>query len=51
MNGLDYCLKEFLPAEGKSALLVDTSAGLSLGALPGLDELLPTHAGKKEVDE
>jgi DhnA family fructose-bisphosphate aldolase class Ia len=38
MNGLDYRLKEFLPASGKSALLVDTSAGLTLGALPGLED-------------
>jgi DhnA family fructose-bisphosphate aldolase class Ia len=38
MNGLDYRLKEFLPTSGKSALLVDTSAGLSLGALPGLED-------------
>ena len=38
MNGLDYRLMEFLPTSGKPALLFDTSAGLSLGALPGLED-------------
>ena len=38
MNGLDYRLLEFLPASGKPALLVDTSAGLSLGVLPGMED-------------
>jgi DhnA family fructose-bisphosphate aldolase class Ia len=38
MKGLDYRLKEFLPASGRSAVLVDTSAGLALGALPGLED-------------
>ncbi len=38
MNGLDYRLMEFLQALGKPALLVDTSAGLSLGVLPGLED-------------
>jgi DhnA family fructose-bisphosphate aldolase class Ia len=38
MKGLDYRLMEFLAASGNPALLVDTSAGLSLGALPGLED-------------
>jgi DhnA family fructose-bisphosphate aldolase class Ia len=38
MNNLDYRLKEFLPAPRKGALLLDASAGLSLGALPGLED-------------
>jgi DhnA family fructose-bisphosphate aldolase class Ia len=36
MDGIDYRLKEFLP--GSPALLVDASAGLALGALPGLED-------------
>ena len=38
MNGLDYRLREFLPVSGKPVLLLDASAGLSLGALPGLED-------------
>lgn len=38
MHSLDYRLREFLPPLGKPALLIDTSAGLSLGALPGLED-------------
>lgn len=38
MSNKDYRLREFLsPADGRS-LVVDTSAGLWLGALPGLDQ-------------
>jgi DhnA family fructose-bisphosphate aldolase class Ia len=37
MNNLDYRLKEFLHDERRSALLLDASAGLSLGVLPGLE--------------
>lgn len=38
MNGCDHRIKEFiLPADGRS-LIVDTSAGLELGALPGLED-------------
>jgi DhnA family fructose-bisphosphate aldolase class Ia len=36
MQGIDYRIKEFLP--GSPALLVDVSASLSLGALPGLED-------------
>jgi len=42
MKGLDYRLEEFLPAAGKSVVLVDTSAGLSLGVLPGLEDFEKT---------
>jgi DhnA family fructose-bisphosphate aldolase class Ia len=38
MNGVDYRLKEFFPVSGRPALLIDTSAGLSLGVLPGLED-------------
>lgn len=38
MNTLDYRLNEFLPDAGRHALLLDASAGLSLGALPGLED-------------
>jgi DhnA family fructose-bisphosphate aldolase class Ia len=38
MNSLDYRLKDFLPDGGRHALLLDASAGLSLGALPGLED-------------
>jgi len=38
MNSLDYRLKELLPDAGRRAVLLDTSAGLSLGALPGLED-------------
>jgi DhnA family fructose-bisphosphate aldolase class Ia len=38
MTSLDYRLKEFLPGAGRPAILLDTSAGLSLGALPGLED-------------
>jgi DhnA family fructose-bisphosphate aldolase class Ia len=38
MNGINYRLKEFInPADGHS-LIVDTSAGAALGALPGLED-------------
>lgn len=38
MKGINYRLQEFLPNQGRCALLLDTSAGLSLGALPGLED-------------
>ncbi len=44
MSNLDYRLKEFLPASGHPALILDTSAGLSLGALPGLEDF--PHAAR-----
>jgi DhnA family fructose-bisphosphate aldolase class Ia len=38
MNGIDYRLKEFInPSDGHS-MIVDTSAGAALGALPGLED-------------
>lgn len=37
MNNPDYRLKEFLPDSQQPALLLDASAGLALGALPGLE--------------
>ncbi len=38
MNGIEYRLRDFIrPQDGRS-LLVDASAGLALGALPGLDD-------------
>ena len=38
MNGLDYRLHEFLPAPERRAVLLDASAGLSLGVVPGLED-------------
>jgi DhnA family fructose-bisphosphate aldolase class Ia len=38
MNNLEYRMKEFLPDTGRHALLLDASAGLSLGALPGMED-------------
>ena len=38
MNGLDYRLREFLPALERRAVLLDASAGLSLGVVPGLED-------------
>jgi DhnA family fructose-bisphosphate aldolase class Ia len=38
-------LKAFLPDLGRRAVLMDTSAGLSLGALPGLRPVLPLLDG------
>ena len=38
MKGINYRLQEFLPNQRQCALLLDTSAGLSLGALPGLED-------------
>lgn len=37
MPGVEYRLREFLPPADQRALLVDASAGLALGALPGLE--------------
>jgi DhnA family fructose-bisphosphate aldolase class Ia len=37
MNNLENRMKEFFPDTGRQALLLDASAGLSLGALPGLE--------------
>ena len=37
MNGIEYRLQYFIDKTDQHALLVDTSAGLSLGALPGLE--------------
>lgn len=45
MNSLDYRLREFLPDLGRRAVLLDTSAGLSLGALPSLQPVLPLLDG------
>ena len=38
MDGKLYRLREFIRAEDGHSLIVDTSAGLSLGALPGLED-------------
>lgn len=38
MNGLDYRLKEFLPLPERHTVILDASAGLSLGTLPGLED-------------
>ncbi len=38
MQSLNYRLKEFLPKGKRHALLLDTSSGLSLGVLPGLED-------------
>jgi DhnA family fructose-bisphosphate aldolase class Ia len=38
MQGLEYRLREIFPAPPKHTLLLDASAGLSLGALPGLED-------------
>jgi hypothetical protein len=35
LDSLDYRLKEFLPIRGRPAVLLNISAGLSLGALHG----------------
>jgi DhnA family fructose-bisphosphate aldolase class Ia len=45
MNSLDYRLKEFLPDQSRRAVLLDTSAGLSLGALPGVLPEIPCMDG------
>jgi DhnA family fructose-bisphosphate aldolase class Ia len=37
MSGISYRLKEFIRPEDGRGLIVDTSAGLALGALPGLE--------------
>jgi DhnA family fructose-bisphosphate aldolase class Ia len=42
MNTVDYRLKEFLPVTGRHAVLLDASAGLSLGVLPGLENFEKT---------
>ena len=39
MESKKYRLDEFLPGSGNAGLLVDTSAGLSLGTLPGLESI------------
>ena len=41
MSGINYRLDEFIPPEDRRSLLVDTSAGLALGALPGLEAFTP----------
>lgn len=38
MNGVGYRLNEFLPGAGRSAVLLDASAGVSLGPVPGLED-------------
>lgn len=38
MNSLENRLQKFLPNTGRHALLLDASAGLSLGTLPGLED-------------
>jgi DhnA family fructose-bisphosphate aldolase class Ia len=38
MNGKLYRLREFIRPEDQHGLIVDASAGLSLGALPGLED-------------
>lgn len=42
MNGIEYRLQAFIRPSDRRCLMVDTSAGLSLGALPGLEEYLPS---------
>ena len=37
MPGVEYRLREFIPPADQRALLVDASAGLALGVLPGLE--------------
>jgi len=37
MNSVDNHLKEFLPGPNRHAVLLDASAGLALGVLPGLE--------------
>jgi DhnA family fructose-bisphosphate aldolase class Ia len=45
MESKNYRLKEFIhPADGRS-LIVDASAGLSLGPLPGLEQFAPAVEG------
>ena len=38
MNGTLYRLREFLDPSGKPSLMLDASAGLALGILPGLED-------------
>ncbi len=38
MNGVTYRLNEFIRPTDRRGLIVDSSAGLALGALPGLEE-------------
>lgn len=38
MNGIEYRLREFIRPEDGRCLMLDASAGLALGALPGLDD-------------
>lgn len=38
MNGIEYRLREFINFQDHHSLLVDVSAGLALGALPGLED-------------
>ena len=38
MDSLDYRIRKFLPLPESHAVVLDASAGLSLGALPGLDD-------------
>jgi DhnA family fructose-bisphosphate aldolase class Ia len=45
MNSLDYRLKEFLPDQNRRTVLLDSSAGLSLGALPGILPVIPCLDG------
>jgi len=37
MNGIEYRLKEIIHPQDRRSLIVDTSSGLALGALPGLE--------------
>jgi DhnA family fructose-bisphosphate aldolase class Ia len=38
MNGVTYRLNEFIRPDDRRSLIVDSSAGLALGALPGLED-------------
>jgi DhnA family fructose-bisphosphate aldolase class Ia len=38
MNGIQYRLDDFIPPHDRRSLVVDASAGLALGALPGLED-------------
>lgn len=38
MNGMEYRLREFIRPADQRCLMLDASAGLALGALPGLDD-------------
>jgi DhnA family fructose-bisphosphate aldolase class Ia len=40
VNSLEYRLKEFLPSPDQRVVLLDASAGLSLGVLPGLEHFI-----------